>query len=340
MICIPNRTHMLTKSMVEDRMVQVRAMSFFAYVYFGIVWVMSPKRVVKRPAAAIEDIDITHKKLALVSGNQTNLTSTIQTLAEAGWLKDDVLARGCTTKASSTKWQLNCAIAKTTKTLTPYGRVVQNMKLPGLNWHFVHPLAMLYQLASLSSQFFELMKSCITPGMPLRIIIYIDEICPGNPLRPEKSRTLQAIYWAFLEWPQWLLQRTGAWFVFGTIRSSFVEKLPGGVAYLMTRILDVFFGGEQSFSIGVSLSRDGDNIYMTGAFHGFLADEKALNQIGDSKGAAGLHQITYFSFSDKTQNYKSNCDNNNVQKSIIRNLTIDMRLREHEHGGSENEIRH
>ena len=158
----------------------------------------------------------------------------------------------------------------------------------GWKWDFVHPLAMLYYLATVGSQFFALMKSCITPGVPLRIILYIDEVCPGNPLRPEKSRTLQAIYWAFVEWPQWLLQRTGAWFVFGTIRSTLVDAFPGGVAYLMRRILEVFFGGDTSFSIGVSFSNNGEHLYTIASFHGFLADEKALNQIGDSKGAAGL----------------------------------------------------
>ena len=44
---------------------------------------------------------------------------------------------------------------------------------------------------------------------------------------------------------------------------------------------------DQSFSRGLTLEHGGDNVLMTAQFHGFLADEKALNQIGDSKGAGG-----------------------------------------------------
>ena len=71
----------------------------------------------------------------------------------------------------------------------------------------------------------------------MRIIIYIDELCPGTPFRPEKSRTLQAIYWAFADWPQHVLQRTAAWPVSGTVRSTIVEMLPGGVAGFLHRVL-------------------------------------------------------------------------------------------------------
>ena len=113
-------------------------------------------------------------------------------------------------------------------------------KLP--RWQYAHPLALLHYLSVIGPKFGELMYRCIVPGVPLRIILYIDEICPGNPLRPEKSRTLQAIYWAFLDWPQLLLQRTAAWPAFGAIRSTLVsEYLPGGVAALMKSILLLFF---------------------------------------------------------------------------------------------------
>ena len=122
----------------------------------------------------------------------------------------------------------------------------------------------------------------------MRIVLYIDEICPGNPLRPEKSRTLQAIYWAIIEWPAWMLQRTAAWPVFGTLRSTIVEKLPGGVAYLMSRVLQVFFSAAgHSMEHGVTIVNGTNNLLMTARFGGFLADEKAHNQIGDSKGASG-----------------------------------------------------
>ena len=126
----------------------------------------------------------------------------------------------------------------------------------------------------------------------MRVIIYIDELCPGNPFRPEKSRTLQAIYWAIADWPQFLLQRTAAWPCFGTIRSTLVEKLPGQVAYLMKRVLFTFFPREgASFLKGVTIVlANGVRLVRTAIFAGFLCDEKAHNQVTDCKGASGKEQ--------------------------------------------------
>ena len=101
-------------------------------------------------------------------------------------------------------------------------------------------MALIYYLAQLSHTFASMMFESHVPGVPTKLVIYIDEICPGNPLRPDKARTLQAIYWCFADWPQWVLQRTAAWPTFGVLRSSLAQKLPGGVAQLMKMVLLTF----------------------------------------------------------------------------------------------------
>ena len=134
------------------------------------------------------------------------------------------------------------------------------------------------------------MRECIPEGTVGRIVLYIDEICPGNPLRPEKSRTLQAIYWAFIDWPQWILQRTSMWPVFGTIRSTIVSGLSGKVSALMRLVLRIFFpeDGIGSFAGGVTLVFAAGERFVTRArFSGFIADEKAHNEISGTKGASG-----------------------------------------------------
>ena len=175
---------------------------------------------------------------------------------------------------------------------TPYGKVIQRMDLPLealKQWEYVHPMALVYYLGTISRPFFDVMKTCSTPGIPMKLIIYIDEVCPGNPLRPEKSRTLQAIYWAFVDWPQWMLQRTAAWPVFGTIRSTLVKELAGGVAYLMLRILSVFFSDSgQSMERGLTIVNAKEPLLITAVFAGFLCDEKAHNEVADTKGASGF----------------------------------------------------
>jgi hypothetical protein len=264
-------------------------------VFWGLLLActMGPK---KRPAAssapALCPLDQTslYSKLATAGTSKTGLVDAVSALKDAGWLHPSVV-ENCTT-STVTKRLKTASLCHCTAE-TPYGKVVQSMPLPLdklPHWEYAHPLALLYYLSKLSGRFGDLMAKCNTPGVALGLIIYIDEICPGNPLRPEKSRTLHAIYWAIADWPQWLLQRTAAWPCFGTIRSKLVDEfLPGGVSALMRRIMEVFFAvSGPSFSKGVELVMHGrDNLLVTAKFCGFLADEKAHNQICNSKGASG-----------------------------------------------------
>ena len=109
--------------------------------------------------------------------------------------------------------KLQAATEAHSKTVTPYGPVVQPIRLdhPKLrDWDICSPFAWLYHMATISTEFARVMKSCADRG-PLRIVIFCDEMIPGNPFRPEKSRTLMCIYWAIVDWPGYLLSRTFAW---------------------------------------------------------------------------------------------------------------------------------
>ena len=77
--------------------------------------------------------------------------------------------------------------------------------------------------------------------------------------------------------------------MFGTIRSTLVENLPGGVAGFLKRVMLTFFA-----EVGHNMSRGftfvkagGERIIRRAIFAGFLCDEKAHNQICGSKGASG-----------------------------------------------------
>ena len=246
---------------------------------------MSPKTL-KRPARAPEATNDTLRHLSQC-GTRTGLSSALGYLAEAGWLCPKVMKDATT----GVRRKMSKAVADHAKASTPYGNVVQQMALPLAKlplWDYVHPMALLYYLALISTAFGSMMEESVTLGVPMRVIIYIDEICPGNPLRPEKARTLQAIYWCLADWPQWILQRTAAWPVFGTIRSSLVKLLPGGVPQLMKNILYVFWPIEgNSFANGITIHVNKIPIIVHGIFAGFLADEKAHKEITGTKGASG-----------------------------------------------------
>ena len=220
-------------------------------------------------------------------GTRTGLNDALEHLAVAGWLKASVASQ----LESGAKRKIEKAVQDHACADTPYGQVLQYMEMPITKlkrWAFAHPLALLSHLAVISTAFAEMMESCITPGVLMRVVIYIDEICPGNPLRPEKSRTLQAIYWALADWPQWVLQRTAAWPCFGTIRSSLIKDMPGSIPRLMTMILKTFFPAEgHSFARGVTIHLKGTAVVVHGVFAGFIADEKAHKELSSTKGASG-----------------------------------------------------
>ena len=154
----------------------------------------------RRPSAAIDPAIVRDAHRQLVQcGSKAGLVSALQPLAAAGVRTEaaiDTHTRGIRRRLESAQRDHACAP-------TPYGPVVQTMELPSSKlkrWEYCNPMALLWYLCSISIHFGELMASALAANIGrLKFILYIDEIGPGNPLRPDKSRTLQAIYWAIVE---------------------------------------------------------------------------------------------------------------------------------------------
>ena len=166
--------------------------------------------------------------------------SCLQKLQSAGLSKGDL---GKSSRSAARR-EAQSAIEEHALADTPYGRVVQRLDLgtPALcQWEYVNPFAYLYHLTRMSKGFSELMTATLGSAQgPLRIVLYIDEVTPGNPLRPDKGRSTQSIYWRFADWPQWALRRAGAWLLFGVVRSSLVSELQAGESGLMRHVMKIF----------------------------------------------------------------------------------------------------
>ena len=224
-------------------------------------------------------------------GTRTGITQMLEKLHASGLLDNQVLSGASRT----IRRKLQQSIEAHAGTKTPYGPVVCSLYI-GLtklrDWEYCNPIALVYHLCNISRPFYNVLTGCATPGRPLRIVIYIDGCEPGNPLRPEKSRELQCVYWTFADFPGWLLSRTAAWFVFGFLRTTLADELPGGLSDLMRRVLHVFFPREgESFSKGIVVQNkeDGGATVVKAMFAGFLADESAHKHVYDVKGASGFH---------------------------------------------------
>ena len=221
--------------------------------------------------------------VAQKSKTKRTLVDTLALLKEFGKLE-----------TATTRRELRNAIEHHGNQMTPYGTVIQRVRLgaPGLEFlDICNPFALLYYLATLSTAFGAMMYECVeaAAGLPLRLVVYADEMCPGNPYRPEKSRTLQCVYWAFADWPGHVLSRTFAWPCLCLIRSSVIEKIPGGMSYICRLLLRIFYPIDDgnSFTRGVMLHVRDVAFVVCAVFAGFLCDLKGHKENTEWKGYNG-----------------------------------------------------
>ena len=241
-----------------------------------------PASMPKAAASAI------HRTLMMQSGSRSGLAQLLMTLRSAGLLNDSVAA----SSVASARRKLNDSLTTHSRAMTPYGAVRKSLDLgvDGLrDLQYCCPMAVVAHLSEISVIFHALMRSVCIEGEPLRIILYVDECQPGNPLRPEKSRSIHCVYWTFLDLPAWLLHRTGAWFVLAFVRDTLISTLPGGLSQFMCAMLRIFFSEHgHSFDRGVVIQHGDSSLMLRAMFAGFLADDSAHKYIGSFSGASGI----------------------------------------------------
>ena len=229
-----------------------------------------------------------HCKLLKAGCTKTALSQILATLQAQGLLDTSMEADS----ERAVRESLQQALKVHSGATTPYGKVVQKMNLGECcpEWSFVHPRAHLYHLAKLSPSFGALISSIIGESCKvLNVVIYIDEMCPGNPLRPDKARTLQCVYYTFLEYPAHILTMAEGWHLFGVLRSTIADKVPGGVSGFLKLILrQMFLCKESNLQIGAQIACKDDIVVLRARFSCFLADEKAHEELMNVKGASGM----------------------------------------------------
>ena len=180
-------------------------------------------------------------------------------------------------------------VESTASQMTPFGRLIRTMPsgydgMPEIE--YVDPCALLWTVTNMSNSFWSLLNR---PGQtPFRLVLYIDEICPGNPLRPQPTRLCQCIYWSFADLPSNILVQSGMWFLFCVLRTQVATEIAGKLSGLIKRILYVFFPRiGHSLHRGVLVGHGQDSKVVSAIFRGFIGDEKALKEILGIKGASG-----------------------------------------------------
>ena len=237
-----------------------------------------------------ELVDIRLEMMASSKATKSSIAKTLQILQQRGMLSDDRLGQKGEAR------HLGEAVTTHANADTPYGKVVQSIPIETttngeLSWEIIHPFAFMWYLSTVCVQFGVMMADSIAmaPKNILRLILYGDELTPGNPLRADLGRQAFNFYYSFAEWPSWLLHRKDGWLALGSLRTKIIHNIKGGVTSLVKSIMKLFFiDGYANLQTGFSYEAHGASRVCQASFGGFLADEKGLKEFMDIKGQAGV----------------------------------------------------
>ena len=121
---------------------------------------------------------------------------------------------------------------------------------------------------------------------PWHLILYTDEVTPGNPLALMNGRKFHAIYWTFAELGSHALCREDSWFVVLIEFSSVVNKLHAGISQLFKLVLKRFFqrDGHNFATSGVLLEFGDVDIRLWAVVGGILQDGGAHKYVWHIRG--------------------------------------------------------
>ena len=129
---------------------------------------------------------------------------------------------------------------------TPYGPLWKELtgftmkEGPPLKVSYIDPLALLWHACNQGGGFQEFLQNCAarnpcSPAHPWDICLYVDEVSPGNQLKPVNERKLQVLYFSLKQFGDLALSKEDSWFVLTAVRSTDVKRLSNGMTQLMKR---------------------------------------------------------------------------------------------------------
>lgn len=119
---------------------------------------------------------------------------------------------------------------------------------------------------------------------PWRLILYCDEITPGDPLRPDNKRKLSAFYISWLELGPFLRYEE-AWLTIGILRPSIVKHIAGRFSGAVRCLLRSMFMCADSLHTSGALV--GGALFFC-RYHRMIMDEAAGKSVWMVKGASGI----------------------------------------------------
>ena len=206
--------------------------------------------------------------------------------------------------SATSRTSIKRAREKAVDIATPYGDMLVRKQVeleppkPGgkptrFEFTFVNPVAWLYHISATCREYSDFFRSVFqlnepTPTKPWEIIVYFDEVSPGNVLRHDQSRKVQVGYWSVKQHGVKALSCERHWFLLGIARSDLVKRIPGKMSAYAKLAISNFY---QPFDVrqGIQLespSATGHNMFFA-VVAVLLGDEAALKDALSWKGASG-----------------------------------------------------
>ena len=198
---------------------------------------------------------------------------------------------------------------------TPYGPIVQPVKVisksgSATNIMMAHPFASLWTAVTSCESFRDffkrrLLKQPPSPEAPWNLVLYTDEVTPGNVMSPNNKRKFQAVYWTFLELGINALSREESWFCMMCEYSSTINDLSAGLSQAFGAMLKLFFepGGYNFAAGGMSVPLEPADIRLWAKLGIVLQDGGAHKSVWHSRGdsASKLCLLCKNLFTEKSQ---------------------------------------
>ena len=185
---------------------------------------------------------------------------------------------------------------------TPFGETLVEVELFGtppyanLKVHMVHPLSYTWLAYKKGGGFYSalnkaLLENPCTLEKPWRLVLYSDEVVPGNQLTVQNTRKVWVIYWSFLEF-HYNLSDEDAWCPIVAEKSIALKHVSAGISQVFCQAIKLFFGvGREvphDFRAGIRLDGpSGCSLRLFAILSMVLQDGGAQKLVWSCKGDGG-----------------------------------------------------
>ena len=183
-----------------------------------------------------------------------------------------------------------------TTSIHQYGPILQHIRCTNdeggtTTIPIASPFAMLAAALDESDNFRAFLKRRLmvhppSPEAPWNIVVYSDEVTPGNPLAVANQRKFQAIYWSFLEFGVSALSHEESWFTLMTEFSTTVSACSAGLSQVFAEAIKSFFqtGGFHMMDGGMHIEIDGERSRLFAKLGVVLQDGGAHKAVWQARG--------------------------------------------------------